>query len=507
VLSRLSSLSKDAVVYGLAGAVARVSGLVLLPVYTRVFEDTESYGVWQIVSIFGALLVAVAALGLDGATSILYFATDSPDERKRITTLWASMSLVVAVPLTLLLVLLSGPISSLTTGSERYTDLFIVGIALLPFNILQLVVAGILRLHFRRLAYAALNLGLTVLVLSTSIYLVVGLRMEVMGALLGTLLGTAVAAIAGLWTVRSAVDWRLLTSEAWPLAARLLQLGAPLVPAAAALWVLGFSNAFFVARLLSTSDTGVFRVGAQIASVLGIAVYAFQFAWSPFSLSIAREPDAGKVYSRVGILYTAVSVGAAVLLGGAAPIVLLLARGDYAPAATVIGLLALSMASVGSYYIFAVGGGIAQRTGPVGWTNVVAAIANVALNAALIPLWGIVGASIASLAANLLSIILLYTVSQRIYPVPFDGLRMAGVWLVGTAAVAIAALFNISVQPSPLMSMGFTLLLMLGYVVALFLMGAVTPRQLSLGLAGVRSALGRGPAAPVSGGTAGEGRR
>ncbi|HEX8217678.1 MAG TPA: oligosaccharide flippase family protein [Chloroflexia bacterium] len=507
MLSRLSSLSKDAVVYGLAGAAARVSGLVLLPVYTRVFEDTESYGAWQIVSIFGALLVAVAALGLDGATSILFFDTDSPVERQRITTLWLFISLLAAVPLTVVLVMLAGPISSLITGTDRYADLFRVGIVVLPFNMLQLVVAGVLRLQFRPRAFALLNVGLTILVLSTSIYLVVGLHMEVMGALLGTLTGTAVASIIGLWAVRSAVDWRLLTLEARPVAARLLRLGAPLVPAAAALWVVSFSNTFFVARLLSTGDTGIFRVGAQIASVLGIAVYAFQFAWSPFSLSIARAPDAHRVYTRVAMLYTSGSVGAAVLLGGAAPIVLLLAKGDYAPASSVIGLLALAAVSVGLYYISALGLNLAQRTGHVGWTNMVAALANIVLNATLIPMWGIVGAAIAALAANLLLVVLMYVMSQRVYPIPFDGVRMAGVWLVGLMAVAIAAAFNLALHPSVWVSAVFTTVLMLGYVAALFLIKAVTPGQVSLGLAGVRAALGRGTAGPLGGGAAGKHRR
>ena len=507
MLARLSSLSKDAVVYGLAGAAARVSGLVLLPVYTRVFEDTESYGAWQIVTIFGVLIVSVAALGLDGATSILFFDTDSPVERRRITTLWLLITMLVSVPLTVVLVLLAGPISSLLTGSERYADLFRVGIAVLPFNMLQVVVAGVLRLHFRPRAFAVLNVGLTVLVLSTSIYLVVGLHMEVMGALLGTLLGTAVAAIAGLWASRSVFDWRLLTSEAGPVAARMLKLGAPLVPAAAALWVVSFSNTFFVARLLSTGDAGIFRVGAQIASVLSIAVYAFQFAWSPFSLSIAKAPDAHRVYSRVAMLYTSGSVGAAVLLGGAAPIVLLLAKGDYAPASSVVGLLALAAVSVGLYYISALGLSLAQRTGHVGWTNIVAALASVVLNATLIPVWGIVGAAIASLAANLLLVVLLYGMSQRVYPIPFDGLRMSGVWLVGSAAVAIAANFNMALQPPVWMSVAFTTVLMLAYVAALFLLKAITPGQVSLGLAGVRAALRKGPAGQVANGAASKDRR
>lgn len=507
MLARLSSLSKDAVVYGLAGAAARFSGLVLLPVYTRVFEDTESYGAWQIVTIFGALLVSVAALGLDGATSILFFSTDSPAERQRITTLWLCLSLLSSVPLTIVLVLLAGPVSSLLTGSERYADYFRVGIAALPFNMLQQVVAGVLRLHFRPRAFALLNVGMTVLVLTTSLYLVVGLHLDVMGALLGTLVGTAIAATAGVWAVRSAFDRRLLTLEVGPVVARMLRLGAPLVPAAAALWVVSFSNTFFVARLLSTGDAGIFRVGAQIASVLSIAVYAFQFAWSPFSLSIAKAPDAHRVYTRVAMLYTAGSVGAAVLLGGAAPVVLLLAKGDYAPASSVIGLLALAAVSVGLYYISAMGLSLAQRTGHVGWTNMVAALAGVVLNATLIPLWGILGAAIATLAANVLLVVLLYAMSQRVHPIPFDGLRMAGVWLAGSVAVAIAANFNMALQPPVWMSVAFTTALMLGYVAALFLLKAVTPGQISLGLAGVRAALQRGPAAPVGDGAAGKHRR
>lgn len=499
MLSRLSSLSKDTVVYGLGGAAVRVTGLLLLPVYTRVFQDAESYGVWQIVTIFGALLVAVASLGLDGAALTLFFASDSPVERQRITTLWVLLSLLVSLPLTVVLILLSGPVSSLTTGSERYADLFRVGIAVLPFNLLQMVVIGILRLQFRPRAYALINLGLTLLVLSISIYLVVGLRMDVMGALLGTLGGTTLATIVGLWMVRSAVDWRLLTSEAWPVAAKMLRLGAPLVPAAAALWVIGFSNAFFLARLLSTSDAGIFRVGAQIASVLGVAVFAFQFAWAPFSLSIAKEPDAPRVYSRVATLYTAGSVGAAILLGGAAPVLLLLARDDYAPASSVIGLLALAAVALGSYYVAAVGVNIAQRTGQVGWTTMVAAIANLLLNSALIPLWGIVGAGIASLVSNLLSVILIYFVSQRIHHLPYDGLKLAGIWLIGLGAVTIAAAFNMMLHPSVWVSISFTLVLMLGYIAALFLLGAVTPGQLSVGFAAVRSALGRRFAASVGG--------
>jgi O-antigen/teichoic acid export membrane protein len=506
MLVRLAQISKDTLVYGLGGVGARLAGLVLLPVFTNAFRGPDAYGDWQAVTNFVVLLVLVAAVGMDGAYSIVFFATDSEVERRRITTLWLAFALLVSIPLTVLLVLGSSWVSLIVQGSPRYADLFAVGVAVLPFSLLQIVITTVLRVYFRPRAYAALNLALSLLVFGLGVYFVAVLRLDALGALWATLCATAAATVAGLWLVRRYIDPRLLTGHLWSTTAKMLNLGLPLMPASIALWVLGFSNTFFLQHLAGASATGVFRVGAQIASVLGMVVWAFQLAWAPYSLSISREPDAPRVYSRVATLYTAGAVGAAVLLGGAAPIVLLLAKGDYAPASSVIGLLALAAAALGAYYVVAIGVNIAQRTGQVSWTTLVAAAANLALNATLIPLWGIVGAGIASLAANLLSVVLLYAMAQRVYPLPYEGLRMASVWLVGAVAVGIAGAFNIAVHPSVWVSVGFTLLLFLGYVAALFLLGAVTPGQLSVGLSAARSALRRGPAT-VSNPAAGERRR
>jgi O-antigen/teichoic acid export membrane protein len=507
MLARLSKISKDTIIYGLGGATSRLAGLVLLPVFTNAFRGPDSYGDWQAVTNFVVLLVLVSVIGLDGAYSIVFFSTDSEVERRRVTTLWVALALFVSVPLTVLLIIGSSWVSQVVQGSPRYADLFAVGVAVLPFSLLQIVVAAILRVHFRARAYAILNVSLSILVFGLGIYFVAVLQMDALGALWATLCATALAAMGGLWAVRRYLEPRLLTGHLWSTTARMLKLGLPLMPASVALWVLGFSNTFFLQHMAGASVTGVFRVGAQIASILGMVLWAFQLAWAPYALSIAREPDAPRVYSRVATLYTAGSVGAAVLLGGAAPIVLLLAKGDYAPASSVIGMLALGSVALGSYYVFAVGVNIAERTGQVGWTTMVAAAANLALNATLIPLWGIVGAGIASVLASLVSAVLLYLVSQRIYPLPYEGAKMSGIWLVGSAAVGIAAAFNVVVHPSALMSAAFTLVLMLGYVVALFLLGAVTPGQLSVGLGAVRSALGKRMGASAVKRAAGERRR
>lgn len=479
MLARVKQLSRDTLIYGLGGAAARFSGLALLPIYTRAFSDSAAYGAWQTVNNFGALLFAVTVLGLDGASAIVFFATDSPLERQRISTLWVTISVLASVPVAVLLLLFSDWVSLAASDTTQYAPLFRIGIAALPFTLLQAVISHILRLYFRPRAYAVLNIVFTLLVLGASIYLVVGLGMEVYGALWGTLIGTALACVVGLWTVRDSVQWHLLNRAAWPIALKMLKLGAPLVPASIALWIISFSNTFFLNHLASTAEVGVFRVGAQLGAILGIGVWAFQLAWLPYSLSIAREPDAPQVYSRVATLYTAGAVGVSVVMAGAAPILLLLLAPGYFAAASVIGVLSLAAASLGAYYVSAIGVIIAQRTGQVGWTTIVAACANLALNALLISIWGIVGAAVASLAANLLSTTLVYAVSQRVYPLPYEPVKMLLIWLAGSACVAAAAIFNMALQPSILMSTLFTLLTTTAFIAALFATRTITLKQIT----------------------------
>ena len=65
-----------------------------------------------------------------------------------------------------------------------------------------------------------------------------------------------------------------------------------------------------------------------------------------------------------------------------------------------------------------------------------ATIANVILNLILVPAWGIVGAGVALIVSYLIVIVLIYMVSRRIFPIPWQWGRLAVV--VGAATVLVA---------------------------------------------------------------------
>ncbi len=117
-------------------------------------------------------------------------------------------------------------------------------------------------------------------------------------------------------------------------------------------------------------------------------------------------------------------------------IVRLLAAPDFFDSYEAIGPLALGAALYGVYLALVV---ILGRTGKTQYNfpvTIVATIANVILNLILVPAWGIVGAGVALIVSYLIVIVLIYAVSRRIFPIPWQWGRLAVV--VGAAAVLVA---------------------------------------------------------------------
>ena len=204
MLSRLAHVSRDAIIYGISGTLARFSGLILLPLYTNFFSR-EGSGIFQSVTNLGALLLAIGVLGLDGASSILYFAAEDASSKRLICTIWTYTSFLISLPITAVLILGADWLSWVTTGTPQYAHLFRLGVAVLPFSLLLFTSNSILRFMFKARTYALLNLGLTILVSGIIVYLVAVARWGLEGALWGTLIGSALLTVPAVWAIKDNV--------------------------------------------------------------------------------------------------------------------------------------------------------------------------------------------------------------------------------------------------------------------------------------------------------------
>src|SRR5436305_4374914 len=163
---------------------------------------------------------------------------------------------------------------------------------------------------------------------------------------------------------------------------------------------------------------------------------AFRLAWPAFAYSIDDESTAKRTYSYVLTYLLFICCWISIALGTLAPWlvhVLAPSKPAFYRADEAVGTLAFGTTAYAGYTVLAIGIGRARQT-QFNWivTGVAAAL-NVALNFALIPPYGMMGAAISTAAAYVALFVGMTINSQQVYPVPYQWRRV-----VTLSGVAIA---------------------------------------------------------------------
>jgi O-antigen/teichoic acid export membrane protein len=219
----------------------------------------------------------------------------------------------------------------------------------------------------------------------------------------------------------------------------MLAYGMPLVPVAFAYGAITAVDRFMLQRTRSLEEVAVYAVAMKFFAVVTMGVSAFQLAYGPFAFARAQDPDARRLYARVFAAFVSAGALGALAVGAFSREALaLLAPESYAAAAVPAVWLAFAAVAQGAYYVASVGIGLALKTPWLGVSTGGAALVAVIANALLTPRFGPQGAAAATTTAYVTSAVLTYAVAQRLYPVPYRGMRLlalfalalaTGVWL------------------------------------------------------------------------------
>jgi O-antigen/teichoic acid export membrane protein len=232
-----------------------------------------------------------------------------------------------------------------------------------------------------------------------------------------------------------------------------LAYGVPLVPISLSSWAIGMSNRFFIRGHSGITDVGLFSSGNKVAQIMFLAVTAFALAWGPFAFSIAEEPDAKRTYAKVLTFYVAVLGWLALALSLFAPLILALGRPAYMRGYQVVPPLTLSYLIAGAYYIVAVGTSLSRKTIHLSWTTAAGGIVALLANVLLLPVpyFALIGGALATLFGNMVWVALVYWVSQRLYPIPYELKRVLTCICILVTLVLLGQIARGYVQPtSPL---------------------------------------------------------
>jgi len=408
-----------------------------VPIYTRIFVPAD-YGVMAGVRLATPIATFLCMFAMESGIARFYYDAQSDRDRKLIvsTGLYFVAALSVVVVGTCVL-FFPEQISHLVLHDRQYSSYFILSLAAVPFGLCYKLALDVLRLKFQVVRRTIIGIAQMLVNVGLAIYLVVFLRVGIMGIFLATLITNVIFMIAALLIVRSNYTWAFSREKLKPM----LRYCAPLVPTSMAFYIYQYADRYLLIRLANLEVVGLYSIGMALASILYLLVSGFQMAWIPTIYSSYGEEKSKQFYARVFNYFWALLLFGAVglsLFGKEA--IMILCPETYLGAYSVVPVLVMSAVFFRGGPLFSFGIGIAKKTHYNLILMVMAVGLNIGLNLLLIPRYGMMGAAVATLISAVCRAASLFIISQKLYHVDYDLAAFAKILAVAIAAIAVASL-------------------------------------------------------------------
>ncbi len=446
-------MGRNFLVYGLGGMFQRFMGLFLLPFFTQELTPAD-YGVVALIALIGVSMSGLFTLGTGNSMGVIYFR--ELDIARRPTIIWTNTLLMVFNGLFWYAVLFcAAPVlSKFMFHSDRYADLirlFLLGSVLSTIADPWL---AYLRMEEKAKRYVVLTLISSLVSIGLSIWFVLVQHMSVAGVILAGTLTQGIMLLISWLVIGRKLHFKLDVTLCWPL----VRIGFPSIFGLFAFLLIDYADRQMIERMVSLDALGVYSVGYSFGMVMTIAVGAFAIAWPPFFMSYLNKRDeACTIFARV-LSYYLIGFGSLIVLffSMAKPVVLLMTAPAFHDAWLVVGLVAAAYMLKGCYLIVLPGIYFAEKLHKQSAVEWVAAIVNIGLNFWLIPIYGIVGAALATFLSYLILPVLAWTVARHYLAVDYEWKRLAyismGVLLACGLIYLLSAQFDSSLLATMLIN-------------------------------------------------------
>lgn len=429
-IAHFKGLTKDAAIYGLGDALAKLINVLTAPILTSIFLP-EDFGIISLLQTTIGFLVMTIGFNLNSG-AYFYFFDEKDLHRKKViisTSFFFYLSAGLLLGLAVWLgapgireILISNGAAEKYEGYDFVSYLHILAIGV-PLSIVETSFHSLLRMLRLPIKYVALSVIQVLSNLAFILLLVVHWNWGIEGALwAGVLPGFLTVVIGFLMVVQNYV-WQF----SWHYMKLFLSYALPQFPSVILNWCLFQLNVFFINHYSPLSEQGFFAIAWRVAAAFLLFTTAFRLAWDPFGLSIMKDENAKSIYRAGYSLFVIVfgTVGAVIALF-AKPILIILTPESYHIAYSIVFIVIVGFIYQGSNNILGIGIGISKKTHLISYAQVVAFIINLGLNFSLIPYFGAWGAAWAFTGGVIAQSLSYFYFAQKVYPIPYQFWRLQG---------------------------------------------------------------------------------
>jgi O-antigen/teichoic acid export membrane protein len=430
----MRSFFRNAGVMAVAEMIARIKGVIVLPILTRHLGPLD-FGVWSQISMIALLLSPLLSFGSE--QGMLRILPGLPAEKQYSKFLaWVLVALGGAAIFAALLVLANAPVSAIMFANIEYKEFVLLAAASLFTTLLPNAARTWLRIRNDGNSLAAATVAQAVLGIIAVVCAIV-LGASVYGLVLLTLAADLLLGVIFLALIVRRCGW---LAPDFSILRPAIKFGLPLLPAAYAIWGLNWMDRLFLVHYQTLEAIGIYSAAYGLGYLI-IQVFVNPI-WALYPNSVAELHNRGdgvgvdRLLHAVGFGILALSLPA---IGGlwalCEPIMVIVAGPAFRSGALVMPVIALAylflmLASFGDVAL-----GLAYRPHLATVSISVAVLVNLVLNILLIPMLGIIGAAFATLGAFFTQLVLSTMMAAR--NGPFWN-RLGGLYRISAAAVIMA---------------------------------------------------------------------
>ncbi|MED5622021.1 lipopolysaccharide biosynthesis protein [Ideonella sp. BN130291] len=427
---------RHSAIYAVGNALNRVGAFVLLPLYAHYLTVGE-YGGLELFYAVSAVVSSLLSVGIAHATLRFYFEYEQAQDRQEVVSTNLIASLMICGAGVVLIGSVVGPVAELAMGSRPSNLGLGLVLVTLVFELSSQVGLAYLRAREKSIFFVTVSLAKLVVQCIANVLLLSQFHAGVEGVLGGNLL----AVVFG-WVVVSAYTVRHCGLRfRWAKLKPVLRYSLPFLYVTVIASVSGNLDRFAVSRMLSLEALGVFALATKFAKLISdLLGEPFSRAYGAFRFTIMDRPDAGDIQAALmRYMAAALAVVSLALVYFTGDVVRWIATDAYAPAAALMPLLVVAASLHTLNYLLQTGILVNKSTGELVTITLARSAAMLVVAFPLIWGFGLQGACAIALCDAVVSVWLTNRISQRYFPVHYDGGRLmtvvallAGFYAAGT---------------------------------------------------------------------------
>ena len=453
-MSKLQSLAKDTVIYGLSSIIGRFLNYLLVPLYTaKLSAASGGYGVITNIYAYTALVMVLLTFGME--TTYFRFTNKTHEDSQRVysTTLIAVGS--VALVFSALILLFISPVSQLMGYGDHPQYVWVMALTV-AIDAFLCIPFAYLRQQKKALKFASLKL--------LNILMSIALNVAYFAVLDGKDVGYAFYINLVCSATLGLLMYKELTGFRWVLDRGVLSRMLPYTWPILVLGIAGILNQTADKMLFpyiykgadAQQQLGIYGACVKIAMIMAMITQAFRYAYEPIVFAGVKDKDQHEMYAKAMKYFIIFTLLAFIAVIAYMDILKFIIGRDYWEGLRVVPIVMAAEIMMGVYFNLSFWYKVIDKTI---WGAVFSGIGCAVLllvNFLFVPHYGYMACAWGGFAGYGVAMVTSYFVGQKYYPINYPLQSIA--YYVMLAAICYITMDYVHDHYSLWLSLGFNTL-------------------------------------------------